>query len=67
MHADYADEKALLENTPALAETLLHSLERAASGIGLHTGCNLEDLPEAMDDRDGWQERVREICAGGVR
>ena len=27
------------------------------------TGCDLEDLPGAMDDRDGWQERAREICA----
>ena len=23
------------------------------------TGCSLEDLPGAMDDRDGWRERVR--------
>ena len=30
------------------------------------TGCSLEDLPEAMDDREGWQERVREIWAGGA-
>ena len=30
------------------------------------TGCNLEDLPEAMDDREGWQERVSEILASGV-
>ena len=30
------------------------------------TGCCLEDLPEAMDDAEGWRERVREICAGGV-
>ena len=29
-------------------------------------GCSLEDLPEAMDDRDGWRERVREIRAGSV-
>ena len=27
------------------------------------TGCNPENLPEAMDDREGWQERVRDICA----
>ena len=33
---DYADDIALLANTPAQAETLLHSLERAAGGIGLH-------------------------------
>ena len=34
--ADYADDIALLANTPNHAETLLHSLERAAAGIGLH-------------------------------
>ena len=31
-----------------------------------NTGCSLEDLPWAMDDRDGWRERVMEICAGGA-
>ena len=35
-NADYADDIALLANTPNQAETLLHSLERAAAGIGLH-------------------------------
>ena len=30
------------------------------------TGCSLEDLPEAMDDRDGWQERVGEIHASSA-
>ena len=30
--ADYADDLALLANTPNQAETLLHSLERAAAG-----------------------------------
>ena len=30
------------------------------------TGCSLEDLPGAMDVKDGWQERVREIRASGV-
>ena len=34
--ADNADDIALLGNTPAQAETLLHSRERAAEGIGLH-------------------------------
>ena len=34
--ADYADDIALLANTPNQAETLLHSLERATAGIGLH-------------------------------
>ena len=34
--ADYADDIAILANTPAQAETLLLSLDRAATGIGLH-------------------------------
>ena len=34
--ADYADDIALPANTPAQAESLLHSLERAAGGIGLY-------------------------------
>ena len=33
---DYADDRALQANTPAQAYTLLHSLEQAAAGIGLH-------------------------------
>ena len=32
--ADYADDIAILANTPDQAETLLHSLERAAASIG---------------------------------
>ena len=38
--ADYADDTALLANTPNKAETLLHSLERAAAGIGLHVNAH---------------------------
>ena len=30
------------------------------------TGCSPEDLPEAMNDRKEWQERVRGIWAGGM-
>ena len=30
------------------------------------TGCNFKDLPEAMNDREKWQERVRDIRAGGT-
>ena len=30
------------------------------------TGCNSEDLPEAMKNREKWRERVRDICAGGT-
>ena len=34
--ADYANDIVLLANALAQAETLLHSLEQAAAGIGLH-------------------------------
>ena len=30
------------------------------------TGCSPEDLPEAMDNREKWRERVRDICASGT-
>ena len=33
---DYADDLALLANTPSQAEALLHGMERAAARIGLH-------------------------------
>ena len=33
---DYANDIAILANTPIQAETLLHTLEQAATGIGLH-------------------------------
>ena len=29
-------------------------------------GCSPEDLPEAMNDREKWWEKVRDICAGGT-
>ena len=38
--ADYADDIALLANTPNHAETLLHSLERTFAGIGLHVNAH---------------------------
>ena len=36
----YADDIAILPNAPARAETLLHSLKRAAAGIGLHVNAH---------------------------
>ena len=38
--ADYADDIAILANTPNQAETLLHSLEWATAGIGLHVNAH---------------------------
>ena len=43
--ADYADDIALLANTPNQAETL---------------------PPKAMNDKEKWRERVRDIRAGGT-
>ena len=30
------------------------------------TGCSPEDLPEAMNDREKWRERVSDICASST-
>ena len=38
--ANYIDDIALLANTPNQAKTLLHSLERATTGIGLHVNAH---------------------------
>ena len=37
---NYADDIVLLANSPTKAESLLHSLERAASSIGLHVNAD---------------------------
>ena len=41
---DYADDLALLPNTPVQAESLLHSVEQATRGIGLHVITNKTEL-----------------------
>ena len=38
--ADYANDKAILPNTPIQAETQLHSLEWITAGIGLHVNAH---------------------------
>ena len=40
MDADYADDIALLANIPTQSESLLHSLEGAAGGIGFHVNAD---------------------------
>ena len=40
MDANYTNDIALLANTPAQAKTLLHSLECAVAGIGLHVNAD---------------------------
>ena len=39
-YIDYANDIALLANTPTLAESLLHSLQQAAGGIGFHVNAD---------------------------
>ena len=39
-NADYADDIAILANTPNQAKTLLQILERATAGIGLHVNAH---------------------------
>ena len=39
-NADYANDIAILANTPNQAKTLLHSLERTATGIGFHVNAH---------------------------
>ena len=39
-NADYADDIAHLANALTPAETLLHRLERAAAGIGVHVNAH---------------------------
>ena len=38
----------------------------SSSYIQQDTGCGPEDLPEAMNDREKWRERVRDIRACGT-
>ena len=51
--ADYADDKALLANTPNQAETLLHSMEQAAAGIGLHVNASKTEYTGDISTLDG--------------
>ena len=53
--------------------TPLHGLAKAGQPARTYiqqlcadTRCCSEDLPEAKDDREGWRERFRDICADGA-
>ena len=61
--ADYADDIALLANTLARAESLLHSLEQAAAGIGLQgnadkTECMCFNQRDDISTRKGGPSKV---------
>ena len=58
-----------------LISDVLHSHVRAKAGwpartyiqqLYSDTGCRSEDIPEAMSDREGWRERVRNSWADGM-
>ena len=56
----------ILQWTPSHGRTKAGQLTRTyIQQLCANTGCSLENLLGAMDDRDGWWERVKEICAGG--
>ena len=43
---DYADNLALLENTPAQSKSLLHSQAQAAGGISLYVNANKTEFKQ---------------------
>ena len=53
---DYADDGELLSNTPSSAESLLHSLEMVAGGIGLHVNVDKTEYVSLNQNqtRDRW-------------
>ena len=53
--------------TPTYSQAKAGRLARTyTQQLSEDTGCSPEDLPEAMNDREMWRERVRDICAGGT-
>ena len=64
MDTDYADEIALLANTFALAEYLLHSLEKAAGGIGLHVNA---DKTKYMCFNQNQTSDISTLTAGSLK
>ena len=58
---------AILLWTPSHGQAKVGQLTRTdIQQLCADKGCSLEDLPGAMDDRDRWQERVREIHASST-
>ena len=50
--------------TPAYGQSKAGQPARTYIQLCDDMGCNSEDLPEAMNDRETWRERVRDIHAG---
>ena len=53
--------------TPAYGQAKAGRLARTyIQQLCVDTGCSPEDLPEAMNDREKWRERIRDIRASGT-
>ena len=52
---------------PLLADVQVLNNQQELQQLSMDTGSCLEDLLEVMDDRDEWQERVRETCVSSTR
>ena len=60
--ADYADDLALLANTPPQAISLLHRLEQVAGGIGLYANANKTDFRCFIQGDTHLKRRFSKIC-----
>ena len=45
---------------------VVHLCSSIDTSIVIHHLCSPEDLPEVMNDREKWRERVRDISASGT-
>ena len=52
--------------TPTYGQAKAGPARRYIQQLCEDTECNSEDLPEAMNDREKWRERVRDIHASGT-
>ena len=52
--------------TPAYGQAKGRPARTYAQQLCEDTGCSPEDLPEAMNDREKWRERVKDIRASGI-
>ena len=60
-------ENIISENTPQSTNYTATCLpSRNIEQLCEDMGCSPEDLPEAMNDREKWRERVRDIRASGT-
>ena len=75
--SDSEDNKGARSKDELISDVLLWTPTHGCASVGRpartyiqqlceDTGCNPEDLPEAMSDREKWRETVRDIRADGA-